>query len=1687
MPIRDLALTATEVTGRWRWRWVLTDAATGTRLAEHTVRLNPDRWEVTALTDLDAYLSWRAEPDRRVASEAELVARLGEFVGREVLGVDVLAALRGVDPARLRIHVGDAPFLTALPLELAELDGVPLAWHERLRVSFVTTGARRRTPPTGPVRMLAVFSLPTGTTALRLRSERQRLTSLIRGLDRSIELEVMQWGVTRAALADAMARDGGPDLLHLSGHGRQGRILLEGPDGRPDEIGAGELVELARPARDRLRLAFLSACESALAPPDAPPDALPDPPSDPPSDSAGPAGPADSFGPAGLGALLAQELECTVLAMRYPVTDDFAGDLAAAFYQGLIDEGLEAGAAAARAVRAAAGPDAAASRPALSLAAPVLIGPDDMVLDLPPAGPSRPASTGLIPPEPERFVGRDGLMTAAAEVLRPGSGVPILVLTGMAAVGKTTCAVELAHRHRDEFGAMAFWAAPERDAGLSDGPAAFVEAVERALGDVPEGGADLGALLDRADRRSTLLVLDNAESLLSEEGQWHDPRWADLLAAVAARTGPTRLVVTSRVPPAAPAGPRLRHLEVGLLSGGEADALVRQLPRLRRLLHIDGPAAADDRRDRALVAAVQAAAGGHPRLLELADAAAGDPATLPDLLRTGIDETLDGWTRQAIERLDPDARLLLQILAVAEPAHRFPSVLDHAWPEVRAALGRPETPPPVAALAQAALTHLRGDRYELHPVVAQVARAGADAEVAATVDTVLAQAWERIALAQGEADTSVVVGAHLSAVPYLLRLDQQARAAANLSAALARDAGPRTARMALPLVRALAPDAPVRELLLGFAYQPLDPDEAERLLRAALASGDDDVAGAAAGALANQLHQQGRLTEAAALAGQARRLGERYGPWTQASSRLRELQVLHETGRSEAALAEVTGLLDEIRALPPDGSGATESVVPWAVREAALGLAVSAALSLERWQVALDHNGEQLDSVQRRGAAEAEIAFAWFNDAGALIRLGRFDEARQVLDYCQRVFDEQGDELRLSRVFGTRALLASEQGDLGEAVELERTALRLGYRHPLAEDLAAGHGMLGNHLAGLGVDPAGQIGHHLAAALLTRLVGSETLRHRLRMVAGDLDVYGRSWLPDDLAALAARVERVPGVRFLDVVRSLLAPGADAEAEFRGLLADTQASVEEAGYDATGYLMRWESRMPLIAAAAAGEERATRPMALTLQSLERGTDGWGLPAAFRRIIAGQRDESSLVSGLNPADAAVVRRALATIAWHAKVTGAATEAERFALTEGDLRAATDEGDRLRAGTRAAELSGLLRVRQEFTAALRYADDAIAHERRVGFGPWRQRFNLGRRLQLVADLGRPEEVLAALEPLRPHLRGEPDLPTPADPANPSVVRENLLTLGQQAALALGRWELALGFHEDRAASAELRGADAAELAELRLDRVRCLIGLGRTAEARSQLDEIRPLLRGDDPALAVEVASYDATLAGGTTKAAEALAEAYRRLSGGGLDPRLVARQHVVLSQRLGQEGEPAGEAAHLLAAALICALVGDRDTAALTLRHAALHLYQADGTRLAVTLPMLVAEVERVPGVRFGHLVTRVIGTPDGATDRLAAAVRAAYAIPLTELFAFDRLVADLEDEIAVVVAAATGGEGDRAAVEATLAGLAGVPDMVPLVAALRRAAAGDLPSESEQQAMHPVHAAVLAEVRARLGD
>jgi len=698
---------------------------------------------------------------------------------------------------------------------------------------------------------------------------------------------------------------------------------------------------------------------------------------------------------------VATGLGCPVVAMRYPVADDFAIAFAEELYERLLgvrdarpgSRGQPLGTALARAVARAAGPEPTPARPVLSLATPVLIGGQaaGLVLEVPRGLPELdPALVAMqaFPPEPDRFVGRAQVMARAGALLAPGSGRAGVLLYGMAGSGKTACALELAYRHQDSFAATAFWQAPLADDQFGGALAGLAAQLEIQLGEFGFAMSDkittiesLARFVPRLRRlledNGILLVLDNLETLLTPVGAWRDPRWEPLMAALTGHGGESRVILTSRIPPAGLADSVLA-LPVHALDLAESAALARELPGLRALLHADaGLVRADEAAvtaDRDLVRRVLHLVQGHPKLMELADAAATvGPARLTAQLdaaetaagglvldaffrdgTTTLDaaqflDALTSWTATTLDGLSGPARLMAQFLACLEDDDRQSLIIGANWADLWRRLGQPGDPPDpaplLAALTAAAL--IQPDpppgqdqagqdqdspapvTYRIHPGIAQAIRATAPGQVQAATDTELAATWRQIfgqaRQQQGGEAGQVIIRAGLAAAPYLLRLQEWDTAGALLEQALLRDRSPATIQAALPALRAIADVTRAPEALgtLARSLASIDPAEAETLLRATLAQAAADenfqFASTAGGSLSNLLIDAGRLREALDLASQVAEYSRRagLGPWTQLSDQTQQLQILGLMGQHRQVLDQIQALRDQMDKLPP--------------------------------------------------------------------------------------------------------------------------------------------------------------------------------------------------------------------------------------------------------------------------------------------------------------------------------------------------------------------------------------------------------------------------------------------------------------------------------------------------------------------------------------------------------------------------------------------------------------------------------------------------------------------------------------------------------------------------------------------------------------------------------------------------
>ena len=1249
-------------------------------------------------------------PDRRVEDEARIVGEVAAWIGERVLG-PVAAALAEARPATVRVIVPEgARALLFRPLELGHAGGRPLA---RQGVTLVMQLAGDRddvavAPPSDRLRVLGLFSLPEGGQPLNLRRERHALVTLVNGIaagGRAAEVRVLQYGVTRDALRDVLEDGEGWDVVHISGHGAPGELLLETEAGRPDRVAAGELAEMLELTRERVKLVTVSACWSAAltAAEHRRLLGLPVPASE--GQRAG-AEEGDASAPGTLATELAERLGCAVLGMRYPVLDDFAIALSEKLYDLLARQGQALPRAVGIAlgdVMRTLGPDAC---PALSAGTPALFGARAAGLRL--AAPERARAESYatetlklagFPPQPERFVGRTRVMARASAALASGSGVAGVLLYGMPGGGKTACATELAYTHEHAFDRLVWFKAPDEGQDITGALTDFALTLERrlpgfqmvhVLADETSVAGFLPELTELAERRRVLIVLDNVESLLSDGGEWRDARWGLVVGALCGHRGLGRVVLTSRRRPAGMGGARVtdgvRVEAVDALSLDEALLLARELPHLRELIRGE-LAGVEPEVARRLALGVLNVAQGHPKLLELAEGQAADPARLSALVKAGdhawreaggLPEgffadgqsraeaqdyrgVLGAWTDAVADGLDAGSRVLFWFVCCLEEGDRIPPVAEANWARLWARLGRDDDPPNLdvglAGLAGQGLVAVRPETeqshesYGVHPGVAGAGRVRAGKQFRDAVDTELAAFWRAVAddAVGREAEartTGLVVQAGLAAAPYLLRREQWNTAGYLLELAFQRDPSRATAAAVLPGLKAIAAadQDPAAAGVLAQVLTLVDPAAAERQLRAALdpavASGDYRAASVVAGYLVDMCRGSGRLAEALTLAdqkaGYTRQAG--LGLWTQLGDEGRRLQVLNEMGRAGEVLAEVERLRTHMQTLPAETSP-DDTINPWNVRESLLDTGREAARQLGRWADALELNAAATASKQDRGAPAADIARGRFNDYGPLLRLGHTGDALDLLLECRQAFEQAHDIQGLGATLGALADVEDQRGHGEAAITLEHDALR--YRY-LAGDVAAiavSYHNLGNDLRRHARQPDGALACHLAAALIRALAGAEGADRSTRAAAIDLRAVGTdAGLPAGVAALSAQVTGIPGTDLERLIAALTpAPGTAQQ-----ILEELLAQVRTLAATAPRMLAAWD---PILAAlfAADGDAQAAAALDSELGRYSDSPDWGALVAVLRRVRAGDTGDDVL-TGLDETDAAIVTRAL-----------------------------------------------------------------------------------------------------------------------------------------------------------------------------------------------------------------------------------------------------------------------------------------------------------------------------------------------------------------------------------------------------------------------------------------------------------
>lgn len=1305
-----LTLRVTDFQSPNRWRWELTGTA-GEFLGDHDLCLDPGSQEYDAFIDLYRHLRRVASPDRRLAHEAELLSGLGEWIGEAIFGPHIGSALLHYAPCAVHVVIPPvARVLATYPLESAIFGPEPLV---SAGVSLVLDVQPEDVAPYRPIpkepvaerlRILALFSVPDGSSALDLRHERAELA---RQFDErvangaSIDLRVLQYGVTRERLNDVIAEAEGWDIVHISGHGARGALLLERPDGGHDLVSDDDLIEMLRPTKRRLKLVTVSACHSAARTVADNLSLLGLRPAVRVGDEPGETDTAKSMAESMLALNLAQRLDCAVIGMRFPVVDGFAAELSNQLYHYLITKGHPLPRALGLALKATCSGAPSLDRPALSRGTPALLGARALNLKIsaPHGAPRAFEETTRMRrfgAQPARFVGRVGLMARAREALAPESGSSGVLFHGMAGVGKTAIVRELGHLHKDAFQELVWYEAPPEGPEIVGSLGGLAEALAEQLPRVP----DLGPLLEdptalqrflpelteflRNER--VLIVLDNVEALLTGCGDWRDHRWGVLLRAMTAHAGRSKVLITSRrLPVGLPEN--LRVEAVHTLSLSESVLLARDLPGLRELIDGDreGVPAGDARR---LAVRILNLAQGHPKLLELAQNQTSSLDALRDLLSKAADvwderggtpegffadgestanaadylELLDSWTRTVVQRLPGWAGQLFTLLSCLRDRDRFPFLVS----QVLGAM-LPDGAPPeewveeaVTLLRDNALLELKdepaGMLCKIHAQIAEIGRRLAGDDLRRAVDQAAGAFWCDFFIEEyGEGGSAVstrsLLHAAESGVPYLLRAGEWRSALPLVEGILDFDVSKATAARLLPVLDQIVETASegagrrATERLRARALARLDPAVAERHVRAlyeqARHAGDYLLASGVADDLIRILTASGRLAEALALSEEMIEVTDLagLGPWSRLSDECTRLDIIARMDPGYPVLAKVQELKERADRLPME-MRSNEPIWPQQVKETILKIGSNAATESGQWAAAHAFDTELIETMRERDADPYELARVRLHTHGPLLRLGRRREARDLVAACQEFFEARGDEEMLGRCRIALSEIDTAAAGPGSVPGSLLDALRFAYGEQKTQIIARTHREIARAL-NTAEDHAGALPHAMAASLLDDAAGTARRGRSLLTLATCLAHTDRV-VPHDLDELCDELDELPGVRFRDLIGNHSWRPEEADQPYPEFVLAAKTKSAQLFFDVHRQLASWDSLLAGVLLAEQGD-------LVTAQGVEEVLAAYAEEPLFTDLVAVLRElrngwiDAAAASALHPVPAAIAARA------------------------------------------------------------------------------------------------------------------------------------------------------------------------------------------------------------------------------------------------------------------------------------------------------------------------------------------------------------------------------------------------------------------------------------------------------------
>jgi tetratricopeptide (TPR) repeat protein len=567
----------------------------------------------------------------------------------------------------------------------------------------------------------------------------------------------------------------------------------------------------------------------------------------------------------------------------------------------------------------------------------------------------------------------------------------------------------------------------------------------------------VAALLQAMEQRFFVILIDNLEDLLTEEGQLRDDGLQIFFDFVFRVARPPRILVTSRVPVRFPVEVRRFQARIRLTEGlppADGVQLLRELDR-------DGEAALSRISDDELLSAV-VRVHGVPRALELVvGAMARDYLTLPTLDEVLRDYAVRGdmvanLAQDHYRRLDSDARTVLGVLAVFGcPVQRAAVewVVDGISPDLDVA-------PALAGLARIHMVTVdhAGRRFMLHPMDADFAYAALPAEGAQSrrsLETRVADWYARHRLPRDSWRTADDVTAQRREFDHRIRgmdFEAAARVLDEIDEFLTWQGSVLDViSMHLSLTDRLVADDVRLAHLLGFGLARLTGgpmDEAagifEQARELAERIGDRGRLREALFGLGDTFRQMSRLDDSVEPLARAAEIAGELGDRDHEAHAVLSLSLTHSS-RGDGAAALRTA--DRLRVFAEETGDTMAYARYWNARGTAL-------LAAQRWEDVIETAGKALRAYRAAGIPESN-GYARNAQGIAHLALGRVADALRAFEAGR----QEGSEVQTPRIEGVCLYNAAwahwTAGDIAAAVETAGRAAETLHRAGAAEAGAA--------------------------------------------------------------------------------------------------------------------------------------------------------------------------------------------------------------------------------------------------------------------------------------------------------------------------------------------------------------------------------------------------------------------------------------------------------------------------------------------------------------------------------------------------------------------------------------------------------------------------------------------------------